>query len=409
MNIAEIKLKYRLAVDYLDKKHLKDGFEIINELTKASQNVEVINMLEQLQTTYRFMLKYTVEGIEDPERQTIYRNLLDSTYLLLDDVNTILCDKYSNGFYYRNRRNFFGTKPDISSAIDMIAAAHIQFELKTLVEGPKALSDSELAKNLQLVFDFFLLQEKYNEETISVFQDFFYAEDIMTWEKSLVTSAIILSLLHRFEEKKFNFLFELAQNKQIEISQRAMVGIVFALYKYEPRLKVYPLLLNRLKVMAENRMFITSLENIIIQLIRSKETEKITRKFQDEILPEIARLNPNMRNKLNLESLMNNKQGNDKNPQIKEFIEENSELSKNLKELTNLQIEGADVFMSTFSQLNVLIFAVVLASSFSFSSKSPFIMPRIKDSSSGVISLKGFSKDSSVVSLASGLSVVATV
>ena len=47
------------------------------------------------------MLKYTVEGIKDPERQKIYQHILLSAFELADSCADTLRMKYSNSLEYQ--------------------------------------------------------------------------------------------------------------------------------------------------------------------------------------------------------------------------------------------------------------------------------------------------------------------
>ena len=114
------------------------------------------------------------------------------------------------------------------------------------------------------------------------------------------------------------------------------------------------------------------MENIIKQLIQSKETEEITRKLQEEILPEVAKISPHLRNKMDLDNLLGENMQDDKNPDWKDMFDEVPGLTKKMEEFSNLQMEGADVFMSTFSQLKTFpFFSKFLNWLYPFSVKHP--------------------------------------
>jgi len=96
------------------------------------------------------------------------------------------------------------------------------------------------------------------------------------------------------------------------------------------------------------REFKANLESTILQFIRSKETEKIQRILQDEIIPEMMKISPNLRNKLSIEGLLSEGFSEDKNPGWQEIFKDSPGLMDKMEELTEMQMEGADVFMSSF-------------------------------------------------------------
>ena len=88
-----------------------------------------------------------------------------------------------------------------------------------------------------------------------------------------------------------------------------------------------------------------------IQLLKSKETEKITRKLQDEIIPEMVKYQPILKHKLDLDNILSDDYLEDKNPDWERVFEDAPDLLDKLQEISKLQMEGADVFMSAFSRL----------------------------------------------------------
>ena len=79
--------------------------------------------------------------------------------------------------------------------------------------------------------------------------------------------------------------------------------------------------------------------------------EKITRKLQDEIIPEMLKLSPKLSKKINLNELTpEDLTGNEMNPEWESFFSD-STLGKKMVEFGELQQEGADVMHSTFVHL----------------------------------------------------------
>ena len=72
--------------------------------------------------------------------------------------------------------------------------------------------------------------------------------------------------------------------------------------------------------------------------------------MNEELLPEMMKLGPSLYKKIRQEDLMNDINALEENPEWQEMLDK-SGITDKLKELTDLQMEGADVFMSTFSHL----------------------------------------------------------
>jgi tetratricopeptide (TPR) repeat protein len=161
----------------------------------------------------------------------------------------------------------------------------------------------------------------------------------------------MLSLQRYFDTEKFALLFDAYNSEEAEINQRALVGLLVNLYRYDLRLPFYPEVTGRLKILNENPEFKRNLERVIVQFIRSKETEKLQQRIRDEIMPEMIKISPNLKDKINLDSLMDEGFSEDKNPDWEEIFKDSPGLMDKMQEFSELQMEGADVFMGSFAML----------------------------------------------------------
>ncbi len=113
----------------------------------------------------------------------------------------------------------------------------------------------------------------------------------------------------------------------------------------------YPAVNERLLHLKETSNIESEIEKIIIQLFKAKDTEKVTKKFQDEIIPEVLKIQPKIKEKLDLDNLLTDDLFDDKNPEWERFFDDAPGLIDKLQELSEMQLDGSDVFMSTFQML----------------------------------------------------------
>ena len=115
MNSRDIIALKKEILQNLSKRQLKDVFESLTKLVVNLQDWKVSETLSELETNYKYMLHYLFEGVEDTERDNVYRNLLRSLYELTDDVaDELLNIESTNIFYekYRINRLKTNTLPD---------------------------------------------------------------------------------------------------------------------------------------------------------------------------------------------------------------------------------------------------------------------------------------------------------
>ncbi|MFV0536947.1 MAG: tetratricopeptide repeat protein [Dysgonomonas sp.] len=356
---------------HLSKRQLKDAFQSLAKLTKNVHDWKISETLGELETNYKFMLHYMFEGVDDPERENVYRNLLRSLYELTDDsADELLKIDSSNVFYEKYRintlksntiRDYEGQLKDIAGSISLVDLLE-EGDEKNNKKRELAVRRERIASDM---FNAIFVSPRTDERELANYLSFVNNIELSLREKCLFLSAINLSLFHRFDAHKIQLLMEVATSENTQLRARAIVGLVVVMQMYDTRWSLYPELQSRLAIMSENHGFIKAVLRIIIQLIRSRETEQISKRIREEILPEMMKFNSLAGRKLNLDELMGESEFSEKNPEWQKELED-SGLGKKLQEYSNLQMEGADVFHSTFSGLKHFPF---------FSEMSNWFMP----------------------------------
>lgn len=357
MTEKEINITYTEICNNLVDRKLKPAFKQLEKLISENNLGTYYDEYRNLEETYRYMLKYTVEGIKDPERQKVYRKLIVSVFELADKVNEALRMKYSPSVEYEKKRIFAKQFiDDLETYVSGLEDFYVDDELKSLVgnEPRKKLQTETPEEHQQKIYRLFyhvwFADELKNGEKAVLGE--FVANPLLPVEyRSFIVSALMLSLQRFFDPQKFTVLFDAYAVEEPEINQRALVGLLINFYKYDLRLPYFPEITGHLKILNENPEFKRNLERVIVQLIRSKETEKIQQKIRDEIIPEMIKISPTLKDKINLDSLMEEGLGEDKNPEWEEIFKDSPGLMDKMEEFSELQMEGADVFMGSFSML----------------------------------------------------------
>lgn len=362
MNDRELKIQYNNISRSLAERKLKPAFDQLENLITQSSLVIYLDEWRNLEQTYHFMLQYTVEGTQDPERQKVYRKLIISVFELLDKINDQIRLKSSPALEFEKKRGFDNNAVNLETLFSEIEDFYLQEELISLVDdvevqhSSKRISSGVHQQKVISLFYHLWFQNELNATEVNLVKVFLKSELISTYYKSLIVASLILSLLRYFDEAKFMLLFDAYELDESEINQRALIGLLIGFYKYDSRLPFFTAITSRLKVLNENPEFKKNMEQVIVQFIRSKETEKIQKKIKDEIIPEMIKISPNLKDKINLDSLMDDSLGEDKNPEWEKIFEDSPGLMNKMEEFSEMQMEGADVFMSSFSMLKMFPF-----------------------------------------------------
>lgn len=341
MTIQEINKAYHRITGSLDSRELKNAFDFLQSLLAGIRDYSFQDKLNELQETYKYMLRYRSEGVKDPMQEQIYRNLLASAYELADQVKHKGLAVESPLTYYSRRRTL-QTQPATSYA-----------HLHQALAAARGAAGGELPYEsaLTLLFQKLWVSNPLKADEVAAIQAILDDRTLPFTAASQVVSALMLGLQAAFDKEKLLLLFDAARSADDEIRIRALIGILLTLYRYRKRTDLYPEIQDRLSALAEEfPNFNAALRTITLRFILARETEKITRKLQDEIIPEMMKLSPKISRKLNLKDLTPEQLGDEMNPEWQEMLS-NSELGKKMEEFSELQQEGADVMHSTFVHL----------------------------------------------------------
>lgn len=357
MTKKEIKKHFREVAEAMDRRQLKVVFDQLTTLLSGLQNWQLEERLSEQENLYKMMLSYLVAGVKDPRQDQIYHDLLRSVFHLIDQV--ALHVKTENGWsLFYERRKLLPSHLSASSVrlLRELESLSGKLALKELLEGEEAQLDvvnameAEREEIEQKVFQTIWLSDAWRSDEREIWSGLLKNKLLPQALSSLIISAIILNLEELFDEQKVLLLLEACENENEEIRQRALIALLLFLRRYDSRLYLYPKIGDRLQLLAEEGRFTESIRNIILQFIISKETEKVTRKIKEEILPEMLKISPKLGNKLRIDDLMGDSGFDDKNPEWQNILEE-SGLTDKLQEFSEMQMAGVDVMHSSFIHL----------------------------------------------------------
>ena len=348
MNEQAIQEQYQHIVNLLEQKRLKEAQVQLEAFLWNCNDWTLRNRLEQAKVSYQYMLQYMRQGVNDPERQKLYRQLLAETWELAEQTRISLLDEVSTRYYHslhKNKKNMVAGY-GMSSWLKVLESFPDDMAVCQLMPDNKQSLDSALQRHEGTAQYLFLTTWGNSGWTAEEEQEarlYLESELLPVNDLCLFTGAILLSLMECFDPRKFSWLLDAATHADTQVNQRALVIIAIILHIHSNRLRLYPELMAKLSLLDEDGSFGKQLNRVYIQLLRSRETEKIDKKMREEIIPEMMK-NP----KLNLEGL--DEDAEDHNPEWEEWIDR-SGITDKLRELGELQMSGADVYMSTFSQL----------------------------------------------------------
>jgi tetratricopeptide (TPR) repeat protein len=359
MDIVKVIKQHKKLCDLVSERKIKQSFDLLKEMIAIAPAGELRDEYDNLEMTYRNMLTYTIDGINDPERSKIYIKLMQSILSLADRVRQDILSHQSGWHTYwvkqqTEKEMKLTGKSIVDTVDDLMFKSELDEWLKLANEiNPDPASELSL-KHRQLIkniFNHLWLTDYYGEAESSLIGIILKSGKFRWYEASIFTSAITLSSLRTWQTEKLLHLISLYESGLEQVMERALSGLILNLHYYNGRIMLYPEITGRVARMSRDAAFREHCRIIVLQTIRSRETESLSRKLHDEILPQVAKLKPMIEEKLDLDNILPKDKNEERNPDWSEMFSESDEIFKTMEELTKLQMEGADVYMSAFANL----------------------------------------------------------
>ena len=359
MNTSTIILQHKRVCNLIVRRKIKQSFDIMADML---ENVSVGNIKDEfseLQMTYLNILKYTVEGIIDPERQKIYIKLLQNILKLNDRIKQDILAHHSGWYTYsvraREQREERLRGGNIIQSVDDLVFKSRLDDLLSSAEIEKPDPESERAAEIErlsgIIFNHLWLSDFYGEAEESLMEILLRSGRFEWHDLASFVSAVTLSSLRIWDPAKIRLLAKLTTETTPHVAERALTGLVFSLYYYDDRLSLYPDVMHTIRVLAEQGNFRERCRIVVLQAIKSRDTERLSKRMNEEILPKVVKLRPRIEEKLDLDKILGENLEEGQNPDWSEMFSGSEEMFKTMEELTNLQMEGSDVYMSAFSGL----------------------------------------------------------
>lgn len=354
MNKLEIHKSIERAKGLIGERRIKEAFSLLNELNDKTERWGISDELRRMEETYRYMIHYMIEGVEDSHRSELYDNIISRLLEIIDMVErNLLCQFVNNTIYLNLLRNRSHNTDNLKEAFDRYLVANEKVVLSAAV----GINDTDITKekenSLSDIFITIWLIHHLSEKDYSYLQCQLTSET-MTFElKCQVISALMMSLLQYYDERKIALLLTTYQSSvDKRIGVRALVSAILTIYYYKETVSTNKHLTNMLAALSDNEAFLSDIKSILFDFIRTRDTDRINKKMKEEVIPEIMKLQPEIMKRFkDTDKEVEIDLGNmEANPEWEDLLNK-SGLSGKLKELSEMQMEGGDVFMIAFSNL----------------------------------------------------------
>ena len=348
------------VIEFLEQKRLRDAFVELKHMSQSAMAWEISDEISRLEDSYKLMLNYATQGVDDPSRSVLYNNIVNDVRLLLDRVarqrlaveeptlyfNTLRCVQLRQNESIVSLLDEYYKISDKASIYNMIVSDELNSQSQDSFEAKERL-EQQIFNRIWVTFPF----KNIDEETLI---SLFNSNNVSQHFQELIVSALLMGLIEYYDPRKLKILLVAYKSDYQEVSVKALVAILLTMYMYSNRINDEKLL-NHIAAIKEDDKWNSDVKTAYIELVRTRDTERISKKMQDELIPEMLKLRPDIYKKINDSTAMIDMSSIEENPEWEEMLQK-SGITDKIKELSQLQEEGSDVFMSTFSHLKTFPF-----------------------------------------------------
>ncbi len=354
MNIQESLQSHERIYNLIISNRIFEAIDALEKFIIFSKVTTKLDEVNEQRKIYIDMLTYTIGNVIDPQKVNIHNNIKRSLLEITDTTLQYAQSTMGLHIFQLNRELKLDTPGFSEQTIHLLDEQAFNEELENILVGqPYEKNDSIAIDYDQIIRKSFLLawlSEKLTDIDIQLFNKILDSNRFTMESRCQVASGLALGLQRLFDKEKFKILFNYSHATDSMVRQRALVGLIIAFVLYDKRLPLYPeiqsILNKTIKDTSED-----ILAHIILQILNACDTENVSKKFRQEILPEVEKIESKLKDKLNVDALLSDDLNVEKNPDWESLLENSPSLMDKLQEFTDLQMGGADVLMGTFSLL----------------------------------------------------------
>ncbi|MBR5118064.1 MAG: tetratricopeptide repeat protein [Muribaculaceae bacterium] len=369
MDKSDISKYKKLINQLLDSRQLVLALKNLKTMVDDSQQWELSEELKQLTTSYHYMLQYMSQGVLDPQRDSILAQIFADAYLLTDKTVIALASSQSTHIFYQRNQQYKNCQ--LHALVEEYVVKLNKLQLLNDDDSQNNSNEAEIAILRQCetlesdIFNKVWSTFPATTADVEAITSLLGNDKLPAHLKSLVLSALMLGLSKFFDAAKLKLLLNsYVALADTDLKLRALINAVIIIFLYRNRIAIYSDVLAALKQLEDEPDFVSDIQLIFTRLIHSRNTENISQKLHDIITPELNKMSSEL-----LDKIKGKTPGTldisdiEENPQWQEWLD-NSGITSKLEELNELQLQGGDVFISTFSKLKSLPFFNILSNWF---------------------------------------------
>lgn len=339
------------ARQLIAKGDLGEALKSLKPLVEEFSANPVADRFEKIRNDYELMLDYMLRGFKDEKREELYQKQLQKLAQVVTDLDLHIhireCSAYRDG--QANTANFSRQHAEIRQNLESFVANVAMTSLET--EEVRSSQEAELYRShhqyITQLFHAVWLSPAWSEEEAAFYESLLLSPTIDSNDIQLLIGAIMLSTMNIPDAGKLLTLIHVYQKTgDKHIRQRALVAWVFSL---RGEWNIYPELKAAIQALCEDENTCRELLELQMQVYYCMNAERDHEEIQREIIPTLMKNNNLNITRFGITEKEDDEMQDILNPDASDKAME--EVEQNIRKMTDMQRQGADIFFGGFSRM----------------------------------------------------------
>ena len=335
----------------ISRGELHDALAEMRAVAERLMLWEATSRVDRLSEHYRYLLDYFARGSADPGRGKLLGELRADARSLADEIVRRAHLTDNPALYFSTARTL-GVRRDESIAS---LISDYRAEERRLNEDYASAADprrrSRAEQMMRDIFGRVWTTYPLSPADADALRDFLAAPGTRPACAAMAVSALSLGLMQYFEPVRMELLLgAYMASRDDDIALRALTGFVLAAFRFRRR-PLPQTVLDMLAAARESGRWGADFKAVAVELLRARDSARLAARMRDELYPTLMRLQGDLGDKigrgdLDLEAMA----ADGANPEWEELLRSEG-IADKLKEMSEIQADGGDVFLAAFSHL----------------------------------------------------------
>lgn len=362
-------IKHRDAIlSCINGQQLSQAIEKLSQLVATAPDATLRERLDQVKMSYDFMLSYLSQGVLDPQRDDVLSHIVNELSVITEQCVVALLERESPEVFYARRRELGHIELDdlLGQYRTLVNKTSLLLSVDTPQRNHQALLQvTHQRERLETtIFNKVWSSFPTTKGDAELIEQFLADESMPMPARCLVVMALLLGLMKFYDETKLTLLIDTyTTSQEVEVQVRAIIGVLLTMNSYRQHVNRSRTLQRHIEAMTEAPAFVNDVAMVMYRLISTRNTDRVTRQVTQEIMPDIIKASPDLMRKLRDRRAEIDPDELEGNPEWQQMLEDNG-IADKMEQFSQMQQEGSDVFISTFSRLKSFPFFQTLSNWF---------------------------------------------